>query len=85
MDWLQLAGLLSLGGVVGAIVALASAGARLKTDWETLRDSLVPYLTQRNAAGDIDAEFLLSAIGPVDADMKASAQALRSVQQRIRR
>jgi hypothetical protein len=82
---LQLLGLLGIGGLAGAVIALVSAGARLKTDWATLRDALLPYLQQRKAAGDVEAEFLLEAVGPVDADMKQSAAALRDVQERMRK
>lgn len=88
MDWqtgLQLLGFVGLGGALGAVIALGSAGARLKQDWESLRDALVPYLTAREAVGDDEAQVLLAAIGPVDADMKRSAQALRTVQERMRR
>jgi hypothetical protein len=88
LDWqsgLQLLGLLGIGGLAGAVIALASGAARLKQDWETLRDALTPYLSQRKAAGDTEAEFLLEAVGPVDSDMRQSAAAIREVQQRLGR
>jgi len=88
LDWqtgLQFLGLVGIGGVLGAVIALGSAAARLKADWETLRDALIPFLSARKDAGDLDAEFLLEAVGPVDADMKRASAALRSVQERLRK
>jgi hypothetical protein len=88
LNWqagLQLLALIGFGGLFGAIVAAVSAALRLKSDWETLRGALVPYLSSRKAAGDIEAEFLLEAVGPMDLSMKEAARAIREVQERLRK
>lgn len=88
LDWqvvLQWLGLVGLGGVLGALVTLASASARLRAHWEVLREALTPYLEWRQEEGDEAAVTLLEAVGSVDTDMKTASRALRDLQERLRK
>ncbi|GMV37373.1 MAG: hypothetical protein AMXMBFR61_18810 [Fimbriimonadales bacterium] len=88
LDWqvgLQWLALLGLGGVLGALVALASATARLRAHWNTLREALTPYLEWRREEGDETARLLLEAVGSVETDMQAASKALRDLQERLRK
>jgi len=88
LDWqsgLQWLSLLGLGGVIGALVALASASARLRARWDALREALIPYLEWRLEDGDESARLLLDAVGFVETDMRAASRALRDLQERMRK
>ncbi|MEP0767042.1 MAG: hypothetical protein HRF45_10945 [Fimbriimonadia bacterium] len=88
LDWqvgLQWLALLGFGGVLGALVALVSVSARLRTHWNALREALTPYLEWRQEEGDETAGLLLQAVASVDTDMQAASKALRDLQERLRK